>query len=164
MPDNEKQQFQKLLDAKDYKRLYQTQAPVLNQMLLINSEEEFDDYLEYLYFEDWVFWMHYQAFHGEVLLIGGYDGDVTEAVKEFLKSKLPDNVFESIKNEIGQIYADVDEWGKLDECVDALNNSLEKNGYSILLDHDDLYSAGEYFLSVKRLYNSANTNLRRTNK
>ena len=152
MSDNERQQIQKMLDAKDYKQLYRFQAPVLNQMLLINSEEEFDDYLEYLYFEDWVFWLHYQAFHGEALLIGGYDGDVTEAVKGFLKSQLPDTVFESIKNEIGQIYADVDEcWGKLDECVDALNNSLEKNGYSVPLDYDDLYSAGEYFLSVKRL-------------
>ena len=45
MESNEKQYVYELLKTKNYKQLYQTQAQVINEMLLIDSQEDFEDFL-----------------------------------------------------------------------------------------------------------------------
>ena len=148
MESNEKQYIYELLKTKNYKQLYQTQAQVINEMLLIDSQEDFEDFLQENDLDENVFWLYYSAIHGESLMIGGYDEDVTAAVEDFLQEKLADNVFDAIKNDIQQIYVDLGTRGNLEERIEVLNRQLEKNGYSIRLDYDETYCAGVYFLSV----------------
>lgn len=57
-----------------------TQAPVINQMLMIDNENGFEAFLEEGSLDEEVFLLHYSAVRGESLLIGGCAGDVTEAV------------------------------------------------------------------------------------
>ena len=46
MTNDEKQYIGELLEAEDYKELYRTQAPVINQMLMINDESDFEAFLK----------------------------------------------------------------------------------------------------------------------
>ena len=148
MESKEKQYIYELLKTRNYKQFYQTQAQVINEMLLIDSQEDFEDFLQENDLNENVFWLYYSAIHGESLMIGGYDEDVTVAVEDFLREKLTDNVFDVIKNDIQQIYVDLGTRDNLEERIGVLNRQLEKNGYSIRLKYDETYCAGVYFLSV----------------
>ena len=53
--------------------------------------------------------MYYDAVNGESLFIGGYDNDVTEKVRDFLKQKLPEDLFSAIQKCLQNIYVDIDE-------------------------------------------------------
>ena len=153
MESNEKQHVCELLKTKDYKQLYQTQSQIINEMLLIDSQEDFEDFLQENDLDENVFWLYYSAIHGESLMIGGYDEDVTVAVEGFLQEKLTDNVFDVIKNDIQQIYVDLGTRDNLEERIKVLNRQLEKHGYLIRLDYDETYCAGVYFLSVDGVLN-----------
>ena len=151
MINEEKQyidKFDELLKTKNYQELYKKQAPVIDQMLMIENEDEFDAFLAEDSLEDDVFWLHHSALHGESLLIGCYEGDVTEKVSDFLKRRLPENLFDIIKEDIREIYVDIDDTDNLEECIGTLNERLEEHNCSIQIYFDDLYCAGEYFLTV----------------
>ena len=148
MTNEEKQYINELLKAENYKELYKTLAPVIDQMLMIKNEDEFDAFLAEDSLEDDVFWLHHSALHGESLLIGGYEGDVSEKVSNFLKRQLPENLFDIIKEDIKEIYVDIDDKDNLEESIGTLNERFEEHGYSVQIYFDDLYCAGEYFLKV----------------
>ena len=57
-------------------------------------------------------------------------------------------MFDIIKEDIREICVDIDDNDNLEECIQILNERLEKHGYSIQIYFDDLYCAGEYFLTV----------------
>lgn len=65
MDSNELQFICELLKTQNYKHLYQTQVQVINEMLLIDSQEDFEDFLQENDFEEKVFWLYYSAIHGE---------------------------------------------------------------------------------------------------
>ena len=138
-----------MLISKNYKQLYQTESQVIHEMLLINSEEEFEDFLKDNHsLDERVFWLYYFAVHGESLLIGGYSENVTEEVTMFLEKQLPTDIFNMIKDDIQQIYVDLDIKNNLEERIGILNKKLEQEGHLIRLDYDETYCAGVYFLSV----------------
>ena len=95
-----------------------------------------------------MFCLYYSAVHGESLLIGGYSEDVTEEVTIFLEKQLPNDIFNWIKDNIQQIYVDLDAENNLEERIRILNKKLEQKGRLIRLDYDETYCAGAYFLSV----------------
>lgn len=149
MKSNEKSQVLKLLKSGDYKQLYQTQSQVINEMLLIDSQEEFEDFLkENQSLDERAFWLYYSAVHGESLLIGGYSEDVTEEVTTYLEKQLPTDIFNTIKDDIQQIYVDLDAKNNLEERIGIINKKLEQKGHLIRLDYDETYCAGVYFLSA----------------
>lgn len=149
MNNNEKQSIRMLFETKHFSGLYPTQADVINEMLSIETQQEFEDFLadEGVIVEE-VFWLHYGAVHSESLLIGGYEEDVTQKVSGFLKQKLPENLFSAIQKHLQNVYVDIDGEDNLKEKADLCNQCLENTGYSLQLDFDDTYYAGVYFLSV----------------
>ena len=94
------------------------------------------------------FWLYYSAVHGESLLIGGYSEDVTEEVTTYLEKQLPTDIFNTIKDDIQQIYVDLNAKNNLEERIRNLNKKLEQERHLIRLDYDETYCAGVYFLSV----------------
>lgn len=63
-------------------------------MLSIDNQQDFEDFLENENFiEEDVFWLHYAVVYGESLLIGGYEEDVTKKIIDFLKQRVPKDIF-----------------------------------------------------------------------
>lgn len=149
MDNNEKQAIHKLFELEQFSELYQTQADVINEMLAIESQQEFEDFLaEAGGLDEDVFWLHYGAVHSESLSIGGYEEDVSQKVSDFLKLRLPENLFSAVLEHLQDVYVDLDDEDNLKEKVDLCNQCLEGTDYSLRLDFDDTYYAGIYFLSV----------------
>lgn len=149
MDNNEKQAIHKLFELEQFSELYQTQADVINEMLAIESQQEFEDFLaEAGGLDEEVFRLHYGAVHSESLSIGGYEEDVSQRVSDFLRQKLPEELFASILKHLQNVYVDIDDEDNLKEKVDLCNQCLEGTDYSLRLDFDDTYYAGIYFLSV----------------
>ena len=151
MHDNnkERQYVHTLFETKNFSELYQAQSEVINEMLSIENQEEFEDFLENEdSVEEAVFWLHYAAVHGESLPIGGYEEDVTQKVMDFLGERLPEDIFAAVKEHLQNIYVDIDAEDNLKEKIDLCNQCLADTKYSLQLDFDDTYYAGVYFLSI----------------
>lgn len=146
----EKQHIHDLFLEKNYLELYKTQSATLNEMLLVNSQQEFEDYLKNEDFlkED-IFWLYYATVQGESLLIGGYEEDAISKVSTFLKGHLPETIFVGIQKYLQDIYVDIDDRDNLQEKIEICNQLLLDSGYYIHIDSDDTYCALAYFLSVK---------------
>lgn len=150
MNNSEKQSIHSLFETGNFRELYQTQADMINEMLFIENWQDFEDFLDGgdLIEED-VFWMYYAAVHGESLLIGGYDGDVTEKVTDFLRNKLPGGFFLMIREQLQNLYVDMDGEDNLEEKIGCCNQCLAGTEHVLQLDFDDTYCAGVWFLSMK---------------
>lgn len=149
MNSNKKQAIRTLFETERFSELYTIQADVINEILCIETQQEFEDFLaEEGGIDEEVFWLHYAAVHSESLSIGGYEEDVTQKVSGFLKQKLPEDLFSAIQKHLQNIYVDIDDVDNLKEKVDLCNQCLENTGHSLRLDFDDTYYAGVYFLSV----------------
>lgn len=138
----------KLLFASgQYLKLYESQAHIINEILSIKTENEFQDFLNQIgWFDEGVFWLHYGSWHGKSLFVGAYDEDIADKVRRYLESKLPENLFEMLEESLDQIY--VDDEDNLMYIIDHCNEYLEGTGYSLNLVFDDTYYDGAYFLSV----------------
>lgn len=149
MNSDEKQYIHTLFETDNFSELYQIQAEVINEMLSINNQQDFEDFLvnEDCIDED-VFWFHYAVVHGESLLIGGYEEDVTQKVSSFLKQRLSEDVFCIIQEHLQNLYVDIDADDNLEEKIDFCNQCLVDTDYLLQLNFDDTYYAGAYFLSV----------------
>ena len=150
MNATEKQHIHDLFLEKNYLDLYKTQSATLNEMLLVNSQQEFEGYLKNEDFlEEDIFWLYYATVQGESLLIGGYEEDATSKVSTFLKGHLPETIFVGIQKYLQDIYVDIDDRDNLQEKIEICNQYLSDSGYYIQIDSDDTYCALAYFLSVK---------------
>lgn len=149
MNSNEKQYIRTLFESENFSELYQVEADVINEILSINNQQDFEDFLanEDCIDED-VFWLHYAVVHGESVLIGGYEEDVTQKVACFLKQRLPEDVFCTMQEHLQNLYVDIDAEDNLKEKIDLCNRCLANTDYLLQLDFDDTYYAGAYFLSV----------------
>lgn len=152
MCNSEKHSIQMLFEAEQFLELYQSQADIINEILSIETQQDFEDFLESEGgIEEDVFWLHYGAAHGESLLIGGYEEDVTQKVCDFIRRKLPENLFSTVQECLQNIYVDIDDEDNLKEKVGLCNQHLENTDYLLRLDFDDTYYAGVYFLFVVSL-------------
>lgn len=149
MKSNEKKYIRTLFETKNFLELYQVQAEVMNKMLSLDNQEDFEDFLEGGdSIEENVFWLHYDAVHGESLLIGGYEEDITQKVSNFLKQQLPKDIFFTIQEHLQNLYVDIDAEDNLEEKICFCNQCLADTDYLLQLKFDDTYYAGTYFLSV----------------
>ncbi|MDE6566713.1 MAG: hypothetical protein K2K70_03140 [Lachnospiraceae bacterium] len=149
MDSDEKQYIHTLFETENFSELYQVQTEVINEMLSIDNQQDFEDFLanEDCMDED-VFWLHYAAVHGESLLIGGYEEDVTQKITDFLIHRIPENIFITIQEFLQKLYVDIDAEDNLEEAIGFCNQRLADTDYSLQLQFDDTYYAGAYFLSV----------------
>ncbi|RKJ81813.1 hypothetical protein D7X33_03560 [Butyricicoccus sp. 1XD8-22] len=148
-----KRQISEFFRKKDFKSIYQAAPETVNEMLLIDSPTEFDDFLEQEgCIAEPVFWLFYGALHGDSLMIGGYEGNVGEKAAVFLKKHLTDTEFHAIHDEIRQLHVDIDDdlgcYHNLAEKIAGCNALLENTGRLLHLEFDDTYCAGVYFLSI----------------
>ena len=149
MERNEKQYIHTLFETENFSELYRVQTEVINEMLSLDNQEDFEDFLESGdIIEEDVFWPHYAAVYGESLLIGGYEEDITQKVTDFLKQRIPENIFLTIQELLQKLYVDIDAEDNLEETIGFCNQYLADTGYSLQLKFDDTYYAGAYFLSV----------------
>ncbi|MGN8851659.1 hypothetical protein [Anaerobiospirillum succiniciproducens] len=142
----------KLLFASgQYLKLYESQAHIINEILSIKTENEFQDFLNEIgWFDEGVFWLHYGSWHGKSLFVGAYDEDIADKVRCYLNDKLPENLFEMLEECLDQLNvdADADDEDNLMYIIDDCNEYLEGTGYSLNLVFEDTYYDGAYFLSV----------------
>ncbi len=139
-----------LFEEKKYLELYACKAAALNEMLLIQTQEEFQDYLDYEdSLDEDIFWHYDSAVAGNSLLIGGYDEDVTDKVTAFLREKLPDTAFQLIQPQLHDIHMDLGTRETVEERINACNPLLAHTGYTLKLDYDNTYCDWAYFLSVE---------------
>lgn len=152
MEMKEQQYIHKLLETKNDLELYQTYTDVIHQMLLIESYEEFQDFLcEEEGFDEDVFALYHAANHGECLMIGGYDEDVSQKVASFLKTKLSQAAFGTIEKQCDDMYVDLGTRDTLEESIEVCNQMLNAYGHRIKMDFEDTYCDGTYFLFVESI-------------
>ena len=150
MDTSEKQYIHTLFVDKNYLELYQIQSETLNEMLFVNTQQEFEDFLKSGdSLEEDIFWLYYAVVQAESLLIGAYEEDVTSKVSIFLKEKLPEAVFADIQMYLQDIYVDIDDRDNLREKMDICNQYLSDKNYLIQVEYEDTYCALAYFLTVK---------------
>ena len=83
MCHNEKQYIHNLFKTKDYIQLYKTQTKIIQKMLFIDNQQDFEDFLKYnCDIKEEVFWLYYSVLQKESLLVGGYEGEVSEKVRK----------------------------------------------------------------------------------
>lgn len=118
-------------------------------MLRVENKQEFDEFLEDEYdIEEAPFWMYYAYVHGENLLIGGYDEDVTKEVSTFLKQQLPASIYELIDQDIYDVHVDLGMRETIEDRITVCNQHLAHTKYTIQLSYEETYCAGVYFVSV----------------
>lgn len=138
-----------LFRDKKFLELYRTQSAVINEMLMIDNQQDFEDFIsDENYIDENAFWLYRSAVRGESVMIGGYEGDVTEKIKNFLKQKLPENILSVIWKCLQNIYVNIDTENNLEEAVGLCNQRLSDTDHSLQLGYDDTYCAGVYFLRV----------------
>ena len=151
MSVSERENIHTLFLGKNYLELYKTQSKVLQAMLFVETQKEFEDFLKNeKRLEEDIFWLYYETVQGESLLIGGYEEDVTSKVTTFMKKKLPETAFTAIQEYLQDIYADIDDMDNLQEKMDILNQHLSEYGYHVQIESEDTYCALAYFLMLKQ--------------
>ena len=147
--NNEVEYIRAIFRDRNFSELYRTQSTVINEMLMIDNPQDFEDFLSgENNIDEAAFWLFYSAVHGESLLIGGYEEDVSEKITNFLKRKLPENVFSLIRDHLRNIHVDIDAENNLEEIIGFCNRHLSDTDYSLCLDFDDTYCEGVYFLRI----------------
>ena len=147
--NNEVEYIRAIFRDRNFSELYRTQSTVVNEMLMIDNPQDFEDFLsDENNIDETAFWLFYSAVHGESLLIGGYEEDVSEKITNFLKRKLPENVFSLIRDHLRNIHVDIDAENNLEEIIGLCNRHLSDNDYSLCLDFDNTYCEGVYFLRI----------------
>ena len=154
MKINQKHYIHTLFETENFSELYQIQTEVINDMLSLDNQEEFEEFLESgNSINEEIFWLHYAAVHGESLLIGGYEEDIAQKVSNFLKQRLPEDIFFTIQQYLKSLYVDIDAEDNLKENICFCNQCLVDTGCFLQLKFDDTYYAGVYFLSVISKFN-----------
>ena len=148
MNDNKRQYIHELFKTKNNIQLYQSQTAVIQQMLLIDNQKDFEDFLQYNDLDETIFWLHYSVIQGESLLIRGYDEDISKDVAVFLKKKLPKELFYTIEGDIQHLYVCLGDYNNIEKQIAVCNQHLKNTKYSIQLCYDETYCAGVYFLKV----------------
>ncbi len=147
--DDARQHIHELFEAADFVQLYREQPEILQDMLMIESEDELEDLLDAdCPIEEDLFWLFEAVHRGESLLIEPYAGDVSDPVAGFLQGKLPEPLFARLREHVSGMYVDLGTKDNLKERVAACCKELIESGWSLRLDFDDTFNDGIYFLSV----------------
>jgi len=151
MNTSERQYIHTLFVDKNYLELYQIQSTTLREMLFVDTQQEFEDFLKSEgSLEEDIFWLYYAVVQAESLLIGAYEEDVTSKVSTFLQGKLPTVLFSGVQMYLQDIYADIDDRDNLRKKIDICNQYLSDKNYFIQVECEDTYCALAYFLTVKQ--------------
>ena len=147
--DEDVKNIQKLLSQGKYQAVYDQYAPVLRDMLFVESPEEWLDFIQQEgTLEEEPLGLYLSARQGACLLLGCYEGEATRKVLDWLKDRIPGELLEKLSG-LAPIVIDVDELGgTLEKQIAPYQDALTQAGFSVHIDFEDIYCAGAYFLSV----------------
>ncbi|MCI8423270.1 MAG: hypothetical protein HFF50_07055 [Lawsonibacter sp.] len=145
----DRKNIQALFSQGEYQAVYHQYAAVLQEMLFVQSIEEWLDYVDQGgQLEEGPLELYLSAWRGERLLLGGYHGDATQAVLDYLREKIPAELWEKL-GALPPIVIDMDERdGALEKQIMPYQERLQPMGVSLHIGFEDTYCAGAYFLSV----------------
>lgn len=142
--------IQDLLSKEDYQAVYDQYAPMLQNMLFVQSVEEWLDFIQQEGgLEEEPLALYLSAWRGECLLLGCYQGDATQTVLDYFKDKIPEELRKKLSN-LPPIVIDIDELnGTLEKQLAPYQEALEPAGVVFRIEFEDIYCSGAYFLSVE---------------
>ena len=148
--DKDVKNIQKLLSQGKYQAVYDQYAPVLRDMLFVESPEEWLDFIQPEgTLEEEPLGLYLSARQGACLLLGCYEGDATRKVLDYLKGRIPEELLEKLSG-LAPIVIDIDELGgALEKQIVPYQETLTQVGFAFHIDFEDIYCAGAYFLSVE---------------
>ena len=147
--DQDVKNIQELLSKEEHRAIYDQYAPMLQDMLFVQTSEEWLDFIQQEgTLEEKPLRLYLSAWQGLCLLLGCYEGEVTQKVLGWLKGRIPDELLEKLSG-LPPIVIDVDELnGALEKQIAPYQEILAPTGYSFHIDIEDIYCAGAYFLRV----------------
>jgi len=147
--DQDVKTIQELLSKKEYQAVYGQYAPMLQDMLFVQTSEEWLDFIQQEgALEEKPLRLYLSAWRGLCLLLGCYEGETTQKVLDYLKSRIPEALLESLAG-LAPIVIDIDELGgTLEKQLAPYQEILTRAGYAFHIDFEDIYCAGAYFLSI----------------
>ena len=147
--DEDVKNIQKLLSQGKYQAVYGQYAPVLQDMLFVQSFEEWLDFIQQEgALEEEPLRLYLSAWRGSCLLLGCYEGEASQKVLGWLKGRIPEALLEKLSG-LPPIAIDVDELdGTLEKQLAPYQDLLTQAGFSFHIDFEDTYCAGAYFLWV----------------
>ena len=141
--------IQELLSKEEYQAVYDQYAPMLQDMLFVQSLEEWLDFIRQEgALEEKPLRLYLSAWRGLCLLLGCYEGEASPKVLGWLKGRIPEELLEKLSG-LAPIVVDVDEpGGTLEKQIAPYQDALTQAGFSFHIDFEDIYCAGAYFLWV----------------
>ena len=148
--DQDVKNIQELLSKEEYQAVYDQYAPMLQDMLFVQSLEEWLDFIQQEgTLEEEPLGLYLSARQGACLLLGCYEGDATRKVLDYLKGRIPEELLEKLSG-LAPIVIDIDELGgALEKQIVPYQETLTQVGFAFHIDFEDIYCAGAYFLSVE---------------
>ena len=109
--DQDVKNIQELLSKEEHRAIYDQYAPMLQDMLFVQTSEEWLDFIQQEgTLEEKPLRLYLSAWQGLCLLLGCYEGEVTQKVLGWLKGRIPDELLEKLSG-LPPIVIDVDELG-----------------------------------------------------
>lgn len=139
-----------MLGGGDARGVYRLFGPALEDMLSIQGEAEWLEFVEQQgpELEERPLCLHLAAWHHHCLELGGYAGDVTEQLMEFLQKNLPEAKFRQIRRT--PVVLDIDEpSGELEPQLEPYQMQLGPLDCHLKVFFDDTYCAGIYFVFLE---------------
>ena len=100
--------IRELASKEEYKAVYDQYAPVFQNMLFVQSLEEWMDFIRQEgALEEEPLKLYLSAWRGECLLLGCYEGEATQKVLDYLKGRIPDELLERL-NGLAPVVIDID--------------------------------------------------------
>ena len=147
--DQDVKNIQELLSKEEHRAIYDQYAPMLQDMLFVQTSEEWLDFIQREdTLEEEPLRLYLSAWRGLCLLLGCYEGEATRKVLDWLKDRIPEELLEKLSG-LAPIVIDIDELGgTLEKQIAPYQEALTQAGFSFHIDFEDIYCAGAYFLSV----------------
>ena len=134
-----------------FREVYRLFGPALEDMLGIEGEAEWLDYVEEqgTELEERPLCLHLAAWHRCCLEIGCFEGDVTERLTDYFRENLTEEQFNSM--ECPAVNVDIEELnGDLEPQLEPYRRQVEVWGCKLHVFFDDTYYAGLYFVFLER--------------
>ena len=147
--DQDVKNIQELLSKEEHRAIYDQYAPMLQDMLFVQTSEEWLDFIQQEgTLEEKPLRLYLSAWQGLCLLLGCYEGEASQKVLGWLKGRIPEALLEKLSG-LPPIVIDVDELdGTLEKQLAPYQDLLTQAGFSFHIDFEDTYCAGTYFLWV----------------
>ncbi len=138
----EKEELQnavRLLEDRDLSAFYEKNRSIVRDMLFIEELDEFLDFSSKDLLDTECFCAAFMCAKGYGIQVGGYEDDLTQALTDFFKAKVPDQpaVFAVIGQE--KIYTDCSGYDTFKRSLAAIDQIIAPYGERVIVLADSMY-------------------------